>query len=277
MAPLESTLSFSQSLYAAKTCLVVDMHQLMAFQVGNNIAKGMHSGEECKMTRLSPFATAFLQSLPLLNALDGDAICRILAAATQVEAPRGTILLRRGNVCGGLYVVARGRFKLSLETPQGDEKVIALLGPGARFGDALLYTGELCLATVQAIVDSKVICIAKDAVLHEISANAVFARRIIEDLSRRLYQRTKDVESYTLLSGTQRLIDYLLSEEPESTVNGVRHVMLLERKGVIASRLNLTQEHFSRILRDLARRKLIQVSGSHVVIPDVAKLQRAYV
>lgn len=260
-----------------KTGFLVDIHQLTVSRVGNNIVKGMHSCGECKMTKLSPFATNFLQSLPLFSALDGTAMQRILAATTQVEAPRGTILLRRGNVCGGLYVVVRGRFKLSLETRQGDEKVIALLGAGARFGEALLYTGELCLATVQAIVDSKVVCIAKDAVLHEINTNAAFARQIIEDLSRRLHQRTKDVESYTLLSGTQRLINYLLSEEPESTVNGVRHVMLLERKGVIASRLNLTQEHFSRILRDLAKREFIVVDGPHVVIADVAKLQSAYV
>jgi CRP/FNR family transcriptional regulator, dissimilatory nitrate respiration regulator len=229
------------------------------------------------MTKLSPYAIDFLQRLPLLSTLDGDAMRRMLAATKQVDAPRGTILLRRGNVCDGLYVVVRGRFKMSLETRQGDEKVIALLGSGARFGDALLYTSELCLATVQAIVDSIAVCIAKGAVLHEISTNTAFALHIIEDLSRRLYQRTKEVESYTLLSGTQRLINYLLSEEPESTVNGVRHVMLLERKGVIASRLNLTQEHFSRILRDLAMRKLIQVDGAHVVIPDVAQLHSACV
>lgn len=229
------------------------------------------------MTRLSQHTTNLLQNLPLFSALDVTSMRRIFAATIQIEVPRGTILLRRGNVCGGLHVVAQGRFKLSLETRRGDEKVIALLGPGARFGDALLYTGELCLATVEAIVDSTVVCIAKDALLHEISANSAFARQIIEDLSRRLYQRTKDVESYTLLSGTQRLIDYLMSEEPESSINGVRHVILPERKGLIASRLNLTQEHFSRILRDLAKRQLIQVDGAHVVIPDVAKLQSAHV
>jgi len=39
-------------------------------------------------------------------------------------------------------------------------------------------------------------------------------------------------------------------------------------KGVIASRLNLTPEHFSRILRELSERKLIRVKGREFTILD---------
>ncbi len=227
------------------------------------------------MTRLSQHTTDYLQRLPLFSALDSDAMRRVFTGTTEIDAPRGTILLRRGDHCCGIFEVAQGRVKLSLETKRGEEKIMSLLGPRTRFGDILLYTGEPCLVTIEALVDSKLLYIAKEIILKEIGANPAFAQRIIEDLSRRLYQRTKEIESYTLLSGTERLIDYLLSEEPESTVNGGRHVMLPERKGIIASRLNLTHEHFSRILRDLATRRLIQVNGAHVVIPDVANLRSA--
>ena len=45
-------------------------------------------------------------------------------------------------------------------------------------------------------------------------------------------------------------------------------------KGVIASRLNLTQEHFSRILHELTELGLIVVEGRKIHIPSVAKLRQ---
>ncbi|HSO07141.1 MAG TPA: helix-turn-helix domain-containing protein, partial [Pelomicrobium sp.] len=52
-------------------------------------------------------------------------------------------------------------------------------------------------------------------------------------------------------------------------------VVLPAKKGVIASRLNLTQEHFSRIIHELANRGLILIHGREITIPDLASLRDA--
>jgi CRP-like cAMP-binding protein len=44
-------------------------------------------------------------------------------------------------------------------------------------------------------------------------------------------------------------------------------------KKLVASRLNLTPEHFSRILQDLTMKKLIEVKGREVVILDIERLR----
>jgi len=41
---------------------------------------------------------------------------------------------------------------------------------------------------------------------------------------------------------------------------------------VLASRLNMTPEHFSRILHELAAGGLIQVNGRSIRVPDIARL-----
>ena len=45
-------------------------------------------------------------------------------------------------------------------------------------------------------------------------------------------------------------------------------------QSTIASRLNLTPEHFSRILHELSEAGLIRVEGRTVHIPDVGNLQK---
>jgi CRP-like cAMP-binding protein len=49
--------------------------------------------------------------------------------------------------------------------------------------------------------------------------------------------------------------------------------LLPAQKNIIASRLNLTHEHFSRILHEFAAEALIEVEGRTVRIPDVYRLQ----
>jgi CRP-like cAMP-binding protein len=91
----------------------------------------------------------------------------------------------------------------------------------------------------------------------------------------RLHHLMNDVESYSLHSGKQRIIGYLLRELNESEQNGTNvSVTLSTNKGVIASRLNLTQEHFSRILHELTELGLIVVEGRRIHIPNVANLRK---
>ena len=92
----------------------------------------------------------------------------------------------------------------------------------------------------------------------------------------RLHQLTADVESYTLRSARQRVAGFLL--ELAGSDSAQRDGMMVEfvtRKGVIASRLNLTQEHFSRVLHELAVNGLIRVHGRNIELCDLPGLCRA--
>jgi CRP-like cAMP-binding protein len=85
-----------------------------------------------------------------------------------------------------------------------------------------------------------------------------------------------DLEAFSLKSGTQRVIGYLLRDAPEEAGPGTPYdVELTTSKGVLASRLNITREHFSRILHELTAAGLIKVRGRQVSILDLAQL-RAY-
>jgi CRP-like cAMP-binding protein len=96
---------------------------------------------------------------------------------------------------------------------------------------------------------------------------------MIAGLSMRLHHLITDVESYSLHSGRQRIIGYLLRDNLSNNEKTIT-VTLPTNKGVIASRLNLTQEHFSRILHELSENGLIIVEGRKIQIPDVEKLRQ---
>lgn len=91
----------------------------------------------------------------------------------------------------------------------------------------------------------------------------------------RMHQLMLNVEAYSLYSGKQRIIGYLMHELPDSRLDDENTVLELHvNKGLIASRLNQTQEHFSRIRRELSELGLIKVEGRRILIPSVDRLHK---
>lgn len=215
---------------------------------------------------------ALLENLPLFRELDNAELSRIAAATLQVEAPRGSVLFRRGDPCTGFHIIISGQVKLALQTAQGTEKVIEILEAGHSFGEAVMFLEKPYVVTAEALADTRLLHVAGTAVFAELDRDPRFARRVIASLSMRLHHLLGDLESYTLKSGTQRVIGYLLSL-CDVARGGTAQIELPARKNIIASRLNLTHEHFSRTLHGLATAGLISVAGQKIGIVSIEKLR----
>jgi CRP-like cAMP-binding protein len=217
---------------------------------------------------------SFLANVPLFKELAGDELDRIASSTYEVRAARAEVLFRRGDPALGFYIIVFGQVKLAFTSPRGDEKVVDLMGPGQSFGEAVMFIERPHVVTAQTLSDSLLLYIAREVVFQELERDPRFVRRIIAGLSSRLHRLMSDLESDSLHSGTQRVIGYLLYDSDEDQAPGrALKVTLPATKGVIASRLSLTQEHFSRILHDLAARGLIEVHGRSIHVPDVARLR----
>lgn len=225
-------------------------------------------------TRQRPFkTTTFLENHPLFRGLAREPLARIVETTLVIEAPHGSVLFKAGDPCRGFHIIVDGQIKLAVETPQGGEKVIELLGPGQSFGEAVMFLETPYRVTAEAIADTKLLHIDRTAVFAELDRDPQLARSMIAGLSMRLHHLVSDLESQALQSGTQRVMGYLLSLV-DDTVRKHALIQLPARKNIIASRLNLTQEHFSRILHSLAAAGVIGVQGQKISIPDLAALRR---
>ena len=216
----------------------------------------------------------FLARLPLFNEVDGPALDIIAASTAEQHVARGEIIFQRGSPCVGFHIVIYGQVKLAFTSPQGGEKVVEIIGPGHSFGEALMFMDKPYIVFAQALSDCLLLHVSKDAVFRELERDATFSRKMLAGLSRRLHGLICDVENYSLRSGTQRVIGYLLPRDAEIKPETVSlEITLPVSKTILASRLNLTPEHFSRILHDLSEQGLISVSGKNITIPDLEKLR----
>ena len=87
----------------------------------------------------------------------------------------------------------------------------------------------------------------------------------------------KDVQAYALHSGVERVIGYLLRDLPDESdlAAGAQRVVLPVSKATIASRLSMTPEYFSRVLRELEGKGLIEIDKREIRIPDPKRLMQS--
>ena len=220
---------------------------------------------------------AFLANLPLFSEMSAAELDSVALGTHPVHVGKGETICRTGDPCNGFYVVVYGQVKLGFTSPQGIEKVVEIVRPGQSFGEALMFLDQPYIVFAQALADTMLLHVGKQTVFEMLDRHAGFARHMLSGLSRRLHGLVRDVEAYTLRSGAERVIGYLLADVPDDAVPGGPpvEITLTPGKSVIASRLNMTPEHFSRILHELASAGLIEVNGRAVRIPDLERLRRS--
>lgn len=231
------------------------------------------------MNTQSSFSIApYLRELPLFSDMQPSELERVAEGCFVRRASRGEMLFRVGDPCDELHAVIAGQVKLFALAPNGQEKVIELIRPKQTFAEALMFTNKPYIVNAQALTEASILTVKRQAIMREIEADSRFALRMLAGISRKMHGLIHDVESYTLRSGMQRVINYLLHDDTPALPSHFhelpsrRTVTLPVSKATLASRLSLTPEYFSRVLHELIEEGLIEVDKRHIHISDTERL-----
>ncbi|HEX6295026.1 MAG TPA: Crp/Fnr family transcriptional regulator [Burkholderiales bacterium] len=222
--------------------------------------------------RHEPEIRSFLAHLPLFQGLAPEAFARLAAGTTRRRLRRGDTLFRLGQPSSGFYAVVHGRVKLAAPAAHGRERVSAIVDAGRSFGEAIMFLEKPYIVSAVALGDALVLHVAKETVFAELERNPAFARRVIAALAAKLHASVRELDLYALGSGGKRFAAWLLRGVPAAE-RGAVSLTLPAAKRAIASQLNLSAEHLSRILRELALEGLLEVQGRKVRVPDVGRLR----
>jgi CRP-like cAMP-binding protein len=219
----------------------------------------------------------FLSMLPLFSDIGPAALDRLAAGSVPRRYERGEMVFHVGDPCEAFHVVVTGQVKLYAISPSGHEKVVDIVGRGLSFAEAMMFLGRPCMVNAQALSDSLLLAVRRQAVLDELEQDSRLALCMLAGLSRRLHGLVHDVQAYALQNGVQRVIGYLLRDHadaaaPGSTGGESLTVSLPVSKATLASRLSLTPEYFSRVLRELEEAGLIEVDKRDIRILDTRRL-----
>lgn len=201
----------------------------------------------------------------LFSALDETQLERVRRHSHITDMVEGESLFFQGDDATSFYLVVSGRIKLYRISPEGKEKVVEIMETGVTFAEALMFMDQPYYpVTATAIAPSRVISInAREfkAMLRE-SIDSCFL--LMGNMSYRLRGLIREIDALSLDTGTVRTVAYLLHQAPADADS----FELKVAKSVIASRLSVKPETFSRILKNLHERGIVSIDGRNVSIHD---------
>ena len=218
-----------------------------------------------------------LRHAPLFSELDDESMTAMLAMMGQTRLRRGEVLFHEGDAADRLYAVVDGKVKLSRAAANGQDSLLAILGPGQVFGELSLFDPGRRSSTVTAVTDQvELASLSHDDLLRLLDWRPSVTRGLLALLSGRLRRANDVIGDLVFADAPRRVAKALLDLAErfgETTDEGVhvRHDLTQEE---LAQLVGAARETVNKALADFAAKGWVRLESRSVVITDMERIVR---
>ncbi len=130
----------------------------------------------------------------LFSGLAGEQYLEAMSHAASLEVQAGQLLFAQGDSVEAFYWVADGLIRLFRSSPQGDEKVIELVGPGRFFAEVALFMGGHFPVNAAAQVDSRLIAVDGTSFRAWLAQDASRCFKLMAGMSAKLHKLVDEID-----------------------------------------------------------------------------------
>ena len=204
----------------------------------------------------------------------------VVAEALEREAvtttyPTGAVLFAEGQVPRGIFVVRRGRVKLSICGSDGRTLILRIVEPGDPLGVAAVVSSRQYEATAETQEPSEISFLRQSDLLRLMRLHGEIALWVTQHISEDYASTCREIRDLILSdSATEKLARLLvgwLDQNAESKHPGQMKLVLTHEE--IGQMIGTSRETVSRLFAGFKKQRLIQQTGSTLVIPNRVALE----
>jgi len=173
---------------------------------------------------------------------------------TTLTCPKKRILFSQGDTADAVFYIQTGKVKLTVISSEGKEAIIAILEPGAFFGEGCLAGQLVCMATAAAMEKSTLVRIDKQAMIRVLHDEPSFSELFLAYLLSRNIRIQEDLVDQLFNSSEKRLARVLLllahfGKDGKSVpiILKISQDVLAEMIGTTRSRINFFMNKFRKL------------------------------
>jgi CRP/FNR family transcriptional regulator, cyclic AMP receptor protein len=194
---------------------------------------------------------------------------------------RDEVIYLRGDPGTAFYVIASGKVKIALTSPDGKELILRRYGPGGFHGEVALLDDEPRSADAIATEPSVLLVLQRDAFRQFLVDHPGVASKLLGTVSQYLRRNADLIQDATFLDVPARLARILLelAAEPGATELPPPGTVIPDRmkQGELASLVGATRESINKWLGSFEKQGLIRVDKGQITLLRPSGLkQRIY-
>jgi CRP/FNR family cyclic AMP-dependent transcriptional regulator len=234
---------------------------------------------------LSPYGLDIIESCFTCKLRADRLFCDLPTSALQsfesikyaTAYPKGAVLFVEGQSPRGIYVLCKGRVKLSICSTDGKTLILKVAEPGEVLGLSASVSGKAYELTAETLDPCQVNFVKRDDFLRFLKEHGEACLRVAEQLSEKYNSACHEIRSLGLShSAAEKLAKLLLDW---STKNGEAakvepRLKLALTHEEIAQMIGTSRETVTRLFADLKKRQIVQAKGSTLLIRNKAALKQ---
>jgi len=209
------------------------------------------------------------QRVQILSGLEADEMTRITTHARSLRKSRGEFIYIAGDRADFVYILKRGRVKLSVLSETGKEIAIDIIQPGEIFGEFALVDESLRSNMTQALDEAVMWVFSKHDFTKLLTTQPKLAMSYIKLVGDRRRRMEKKLSAITSKPVSARICE-LLHELATSATND--HLVPLTHHDV-ASLIGAARQTTTTVLNDLERRGIIELGRGWIRVKRLDELQ----
>ena len=211
----------------------------------------------------------------IFSVFDPQEMSRISAYARSLRKARGEFIYLPGESADFVYILRRGRVKLSVLSESGKEVAIDIIQPGEIFGEFALVDESPRSNMTQALDDILVWVFAKHDFTHLLASQPKLALsyiRLVGDRRRRMEKKLSDITSKAVSARVCELLHEISTSSSEVETGATDYLVPLTHHDV-ASLIGAARQTTTTVLNDLERRGIIELGRGWVRVKRLKELQ----
>ncbi len=182
----------------------------------------------------------------------GDPILEKLTHKSRLlTSDRGHIIFTQGDPANAFYVILDGWVKLYRLTPGGDEAVVTVLTRSESFAEPVMFLGGRYPVIAEAASQVRLLRIEHAEFVKCLERESDLATAMLASIERRAAELTEQIGALKLLDAPRRVGEFFL--QLATNCDAGVSITLPYEKVLIAARLGMTPESFSRALNALSK------------------------
>jgi CRP/FNR family transcriptional regulator, cyclic AMP receptor protein len=220
-------------------------------------------------------ACAAMARSPLFQGIEPDELTRIAETMGRRRYRRMEVIFHEGDPGDSLHIVVAGRVKITRQSLDGDEAIIATLGTGESFGEVVLLDGAARSATATAMEPTETVVLTRANFERLVDGGSPFRWSLLGGVAHRIRRLTDQLAEVHFLDIGGRLaltLTRLADEAAPGVGTDVRLARPLTQTD-LAAMVGGTRQRVNQILGELADEGLIGLDAAGIVVRDVAALR----